>query len=490
MKKWIVCFFVTISNFCIGQERCDFFPPSSPNYSPRPTDVVNIPVLNSYTSSSKVIYIDFDGEVTNDFWWADGNTITSEPSGLNETEIREVFDRVAEDFSPFNINVTTDINVFNSALVHHKMRVIVSPTSWWMQGVTGAAMYGSFSSMFNNNTPCFVFTDRLQYNPRYIAESVSHEVGHTLGLHHQSLYDANCNLIQESNQGSGPVSSDISWAPIMGNSALRSQTTWGNGPVFNCATTQDNIAVIKDLNGITFRPRTSNQTYNLVNTLNIKALILPNDIDSFYITLNTASVVRVSATSGGNTDLRMRINGVIADDANLLDASSSITLQPGTHLLELFGVDNQFLPNYGNTGQADIQLSATPATVVALNDNKIFATASGISWQIEIHGFQKVMLQRSANGRDFTDHNLSLLPAGNYPYTAYSTTYFRNKVFKVNGDLIYSGTVVMRGIDEKWSIFDLTGRIIKKGSGIVTFEGLPRGYYIIRSNGRSEKFLY
>lgn len=286
MKNLLPVLIVLINNFCYGQQQyCDFLPapPAKYHYYNREALAVNVPELNSYPSATKVIYLDFDGQVVQDFNWANGNTLNCLPAGLTEDQIREVFSIVSEDYSSFNINVTTDENVFNAAPLHNKMRVIFTPTSSWMLNVGGVAMLNSFSSVLVNNTPCFVFTDRLYYDAKYAAESCSHEVGHTLGLFHQSLYDNNCNLIEDMNEGLGPVTSEISWAPLMGMSYYRNQTTWANGQIFNCNQAQDNISTILNYNHITLRPRTTNITYTIDSILTFKGLILPNKIDTFYI---------------------------------------------------------------------------------------------------------------------------------------------------------------------------------------------------------------
>lgn len=73
-----------------------------------------VPVLSSYPSASAVIFLDFDGHTVSGSSWnfmGEGQIVCG-ASGLNPTQITEVFDRVAEDYRPFNINVTTDSTAF------------------------------------------------------------------------------------------------------------------------------------------------------------------------------------------------------------------------------------------------------------------------------------------------------------------------------------------------------------------------------------------
>ena len=109
---------------------------------------------------------------------------------LIQLQITEVFNRVAEDYRPFTINVTTDSTKYLSAPVNQRTRVVITVTSDWYGSAGGVSFVNSFT--WGDNTPCFVFSELLGYKPKNIAEAASHEAGHTLGLRHQSTYDANC----------------------------------------------------------------------------------------------------------------------------------------------------------------------------------------------------------------------------------------------------------------------------------------------------------
>ena len=82
----------------------------------------------------------------------------------------------AEDFRPFNINITTDSAVYLAAPLNRRNRVIITPSSPWAPGVGGLAYLNSFS--LNDDVPCFVFTDRLGTNMgKIIKKCCSHEAG-------------------------------------------------------------------------------------------------------------------------------------------------------------------------------------------------------------------------------------------------------------------------------------------------------------------------
>ena len=74
--------------------------------------------LHSKPGSSRVIYLDFDGHVTTNTAWNSsyGATITSPPYGDTDpnfsdselTRIQAMWRQVAEDFAPFDVDITTE----------------------------------------------------------------------------------------------------------------------------------------------------------------------------------------------------------------------------------------------------------------------------------------------------------------------------------------------------------------------------------------------
>src|SRR5688500_18431280 len=190
-----------------------------------------VPMLSSYHSSTAVLFLDFDGHTVVGTSWNYNGPIVCSPSGLDNTNITTVFNRVAEDYRPFNVNVTTDSTKYLAAPANRRMRVILTTSSSWYGSAGGVAFVGSFN--WSDDTPCFVFSALLNYNVKNISEATSHEAGHTLNLYHQSTYDANCNYISDYNYGVG--TGEIGWAPIMGVGYYRNFTLWNSGPnSFGC----------------------------------------------------------------------------------------------------------------------------------------------------------------------------------------------------------------------------------------------------------------
>ncbi len=216
--------------------------------SPKPTDTTTTttppPTTTDPTPTSPTptgtnyscILIDFDGQTVSNTLWNSGATINCAASGLSSSQITEVLNEVRALYGAYNIYVTYDEAVYNAANPLKRTRVIVTPTSAWYGGVSGVAYTGSFT--WGDGTPAFVFSDRLYYTSHYVAEIVAHEAGHTLGLRHQTEYDAYCNLVSRYRNGA-----------VMGNSLNSSQGQWIYGTTTGCNIYQDDNAYLSTMLG-------------------------------------------------------------------------------------------------------------------------------------------------------------------------------------------------------------------------------------------------
>src|SRR5690606_5898140 len=71
-----------------------------------------IPILHSLPRAAATIYLDFDGEVVEGHAWEGGARIVAPAYNLPAGEIIDMWRRVAEDFAPFEVNVTTDLQAY------------------------------------------------------------------------------------------------------------------------------------------------------------------------------------------------------------------------------------------------------------------------------------------------------------------------------------------------------------------------------------------
>lgn len=113
------------------------------------------PKLNSLSGADAVIFLDFDGHFVEGTVWNNGQPFSCAAANLTNDQISKIFQSVAEDFRPFKINITTDSLSFLNAPLNRRIRIIVTPTSQWKNGVNGISYIGSF--LWGDDTPGFVF---------------------------------------------------------------------------------------------------------------------------------------------------------------------------------------------------------------------------------------------------------------------------------------------------------------------------------------------
>jgi hypothetical protein len=341
------------------------------------------PTLNSYPTATATLFMDFDGHDVNSSMWNYGTPFSCMPAAMTDAQITEAFNRVAEDFRPFNINVTTDLSKFLAAPISQRMRIVVTPTSAWYAGVAGIAYVTSFT--WGDDTPAFVFSDRLGNNAKKVAEAVSHESGHTLGLYHQSSYSTTCTLNSAYHTGAG--TGETSWGPIMGNVASRNATQWNYGPTPNgCSYLQDNLSVITTTNGFGYRPDdyadlyTSASPITISNNVFNKAGVITTtaDKDYFRFDLSQKGLFKLNAipfstgagNSGANLDVKIILQDAKGKEIRTYDISDSLnaridtTLSAGTYYVIIDGTGNINAGNdYGSLGAYTIDGSYQPTTI-------------------------------------------------------------------------------------------------------------------------------
>jgi hypothetical protein len=312
------------------------------------------------SQSTKKIYLDFNGHTATGTYWNTANGLSSitsrpfdldgNPSTFSATEhayIQNAFMSVREDYSMFDVDVTTEdpgveaLRKTSPTDTAYGVRVVITPSDFRSCGCGGYAYVGSFD--WSDGSPAYV----LNLGMKSLAETVSHEVGHTLGLNHDGL-----------TTGAEYYGGHGDWGPIMGAPYTRRISQWSKGEYANANNTQDDIAVI-EANGISAVTGDEGGTPATATPLLLGSLVsvshrisFTGDVDAFKFTVPFGAprtvTMRASNYYGNvvdtNLNIRLRLRnsaGTLLATANPTETTSatlSQVLAPGTYYVYLDGV--------------------------------------------------------------------------------------------------------------------------------------------------------
>ena len=329
--------------------------------------------LHSQPGSQRTIYLDFNGHESRARFGTTGTDwppvlLGLDPDGDRSTfstaereVVQTVWQRVAEDYAPFNVDVTTQdpgprASPADAADQVYGTRALISPSSndaikLCAGGCGGMAYVGVFD--ITSRTPT---TSRRGSSPRpgndakNIAEAATHEVGHNLGLTHDGL-----------SGGTSYYAGHGAWAPIMGVGYSRPITQWSEGDYKGANNAQDDLSVIVD-NGLPVRPdeEPSGTPYPMTTPPAGSAYITSDsDRDIYLLGICSGSLTLAAdpARQSPNLDLKLSLFGVTAgsvavdnpasqagtpsrDVAKGMDATVSETVAEDWYFVAVEGVGN------------------------------------------------------------------------------------------------------------------------------------------------------
>jgi hypothetical protein len=324
--------------------------------------------LSSRPTATKTIYLDFDGETISntswnrDYWGGQNRTVAGyntdgNPSGFSSSEayfLWNVWSGVAEDFSPFDVNVTTEKptaealeksspqdTAYGTVIVFTPDNIICPATCG------GVAHFGSFGNRYEG--PAWVFTSST--DSRYWVDAASHEAGHALGLMHHGTTTTEYYL------------GHANWGPIMGfpsyASFNRMVSQWSHGEYLNANRPyQDDFAVIAGTLGAIpddgssqTNPSVTNIEPLLPDGMTItdeRVLARPGDVDLYSVNVS-GGYLNVSMSMPQLSNMHPYFN--VRDSAGRL---VMVGLQGMVELIAYQSVPNgQYFIEVGSTGYLD-----------------------------------------------------------------------------------------------------------------------------------------
>ena len=370
--------------------------------------------LNSRPGSTKTIFLDFDGYTVTGTAWNNHYDRPAPPypyppspnsagvapydydgipgrSATDELYIRAIWQAVADDYAAFDVNVTTqqptDDALFRSSAADttYGSIAVITPDKWLApsnicgSGCGGVAYVGVFGQINDEYyAPAWVFASSSS-SWTSVADTISHEVGHNLGLDHDGL--SGVSSCPSASYFGGNGSGTGSWGPIMGSPFGRQYSQWSKGE-YTCANNfQDDVAIIGAKTGIV-----PDESSSFGNAVAIPTTELPTadqvvgsagDLDYFSITA-TGGYLKVTLTRTVNgTSLYPRfsiLNSVGTELAvGFLTSTTSGSLEltglsPGTYYVSVTGsgsgTPQTGFSNYGSLGYFNVaaQTFATPST--------------------------------------------------------------------------------------------------------------------------------
>jgi len=380
--------------------------------------------LHSRPGSHNILFLDFDGAIVEGRAWSSERLVAlpfdpsqndNPPTAANFTQdelnrIHEIWHRVAEDYAPFDIDVTTEEPaVFTNTTGHILFTHDSDANGLAMpgQGAGGVAYINVFgSSWYPTYSPAFVYYTNLSSGSygvaSYNAEAASHEFGHNIGLAHDGLSG-----VSEYYEGHGDGL--VSWAPIMGKPFYRNVTQWSRGDYPNANNSQDDLVWLQVELGLAGDDHAD--SYDQATPIEVEAngdilvsdpaldpdnvltqnkgvIDASDDVDWFYLDISGSGTVSLAATPawhafqridkrGANLDIDLSIfdrNLVPVDFAepeNETNASVVFPVTTGRFFIQVDGVGNRAASDYSDyasigmyflEGKVDLTTDSQPDT--------------------------------------------------------------------------------------------------------------------------------
>ena len=367
--------------------------------------------------------------------------------------IIRIWEQVAEDYAPFNVNVTTvEPATFNSRVARALVTKSTDSSGINLPSSTagGVAYINVFGDVYGQGTyaskysPAFVYYNNLSSISYYISEAVSHEVGHNLGLSHDGLAAQGTSAAVEYYRGHG--SGATSWAPIMGSSYGKKLSQWSKGEYYRANNTEDDLAKIGGKLNYQTNDYPSTWQGALQFTNAVTGVIEKNtNTDTWWVeTFSSLGIQLTTAESSAGDGAIGNLHGaidILNSQGNLVSTvenldnpniNTNISVSSGKYFIKVRnrGTGDPLATNpvgysvYGSVGQyrLNVQTNAAqlPEVVVGVAASAQSTTSIRVTWNTALWATSYNVLRNSdqvgavATGTSFTD--AGLMPETDYTY--------------------------------------------------------------------------
>ncbi len=377
--------------------------------------------LHSRPGARRTIYLNFAGATLTGTAWNQStgqSTITALPFDLDgapyafsTTElqrIQTIWKRVAEDYSAFDVDVTTEppsadrITRSSSGDDTFGTVVLITKRNFYNCSCGGVAYLTAFDDTSDYYKPALVFYDALgSGNEKYVADAVTHEAGHNVGLGHDGT--------SSSGYYQGHGSGATGWAPIMGVGYYQQLVQWSKGEYSGASNKQDDYVVMQNTglplraddhgNGIATATALASSTSNGVTSVAGSGVIeRPADLDAFAFSAGagSATINVTPAPRGPKLDILATLRdsaGTVLATSNPTDslpATLAATLpSAGTYYVTIDGTGKgdplgTGYSDYGSVGQYAISGTVQAGSVPAGQSPTAVLTAAPISGTVPL----------------------------------------------------------------------------------------------------------
>jgi len=391
-------------------------------------------VLHSRPGANRVIYLDFDGHAVSGTAWnanysggAAFTAVAYDTDGLatfstaEQDVVQSVWQRVAEDYSAFDVDVTTQdpgaaaiTRSSSTDLVYGTRAIITNTTTIYSScGCGGIAYVGTYDLSNGQHAyyqPAFVFQRGVGAGAHNIAEATSHEVGHNLGLSHDGT------------STTGYYTGHGEWAPIMGVGYYEPVTQWSKGEYSGANNTEDDWVVMQQ-NGAPLRADDHGSSAATATSLTGPALSASGrinsrtDTDWFSFTTLAGNVSLTVSPAPVSPDLDASLTvytaagtqvgfadpvaaQVSGDVASGLGATLSLSLTAGTYSVKVDGV-GKGTPTTGYSDYGSVGTFTLTGTLPSVASGNVAPTA--VASATPTSGVAPVVVGFSSTGSSDTD---------------------------------------------------------------------------------------